>query len=154
MGLERVCKLDPEKDRGQGEHRQVTGRELVVPGGNASILFQSVEQALHPVALAVGLPVERPAMALVRATRNGGADAPLPQEAAHRAVAVAFVADNALRPTAWTARSPTFDCSVIQELREDGDFMAFAARQDKRHRLALSFRPHMDFRTEAATRAA
>jgi hypothetical protein len=76
---------EPDVDRGDVQGGLVAQGELVIAGGDRSVLFEQVDAALHGVALPVDLGVERrwaasgraagePVGLLVDLDRDGGGD--------------------------------------------------------------------------------
>lgn len=95
--LGRVCKArEPNQRRGYREHGRVVTRALFVPGRDAPVLLEAVDEPLDAVALPVQCPVEGPvtsvAGALVAAAGNDRAYPTLGEEPTHGRIAVALVA--------------------------------------------------------------
>ena len=114
------------------------------------MLLQPVDHALHPFSGAVDSAVKWPFLALVALPRDGDPDAVLPAILPDLSTAGALVAHGAV----GTALGPPSPCSLDGPLGHQGGkdlgLMPVAGRQDKRHELAVAFRPHVDLRTEAA----
>lgn len=135
------------------KHRQIASGELVVAGGNASELLQTVNETLHPIAFAVNLPIERAGAGLVGSTRDGVANTATTQEAAHGRKTVPLVADDPLGPFPWPSATRSLDRALAEQLLKDGDLMTLATCQHECDRLALAVGPEMEFGTQAAPRA-
>jgi hypothetical protein len=98
-GLGCVCKgRQPEHDHGQGNHGEVVGTAFLVAGGDAAEVFKAVDEALDPVAFAIGLPVKAALAPLVPAGGDHGRDAAGSQLLACARAGVGLVAGQAPRP--------------------------------------------------------
>lgn len=136
------------------KHGQITGSELIVAGGNASKLLQAIDQALHTIALAICFTVEGTGVGLVRAVRDGVANAASSQEVAHGWEAVTFVSHDPLRAFPRTSTSSSFHHPLGQQLLKGCKFVAFTAGQDEGDGLALPLGPDMDLGAETPLRTA
>ena len=125
-------RLQPQ-DRG-GEHPEgaVAVGALVVASGEAAKLFAAVDQALYPIAQAVGGAVERPSPGLGAEPRNGGANAAATAVGPVAAPCVRFVADDPLGAHPRAAAARPLDGPLLQQLREDGGFVLLARGEHER----------------------
>src|ERR687887_878241 len=71
--LGRVCKLQPEHDHRDQQHRLIIGRALLVPCGNAAALLKPIDQALDGIPEAIERPIKRARPALTPLPGNGDA---------------------------------------------------------------------------------
>jgi hypothetical protein len=107
-GLSDESRVEPDDDGSDHDHRPIVGGALFVAGSQAPPLLEAVDAALDHVAACVGRLVEGeratwPFVAshpLIAALGNGVRDVPLAQEPPTARVAVAFVSDDAIRPSA------------------------------------------------------
>lgn len=96
--------VEPNRQRGDDDHRPVIGRPLLEPNGDPTPLLEPVDAAFDDVAAAVGCLVERgcavgtrgPACALIAALGDDVSDAPAPQEQAAAVIAVALGGEQAV----------------------------------------------------------
>lgn len=86
------------------DHGEVVGGAFLVAGGDTALLFETVDQALHPVALAVGGLVEVGLAPLAFPGWDHGPDAAAAQAVPCRWAGVALVARHAPRPQARSTR--------------------------------------------------
>src|SRR6185437_6011520 len=98
--------------------------------------------------------VEGAGAALVRPMGDGVADAPAAAGLANRPAAVPLVADDTPGARAGAAPPRALDGDLLQQPREHRRLVRLARRQDDGERLALPFRPEVDFRRVAAPAAA
>src|SRR5262249_60209751 len=92
--------------------------KLFVAGGDGPMLLEAIDGALDDVALPVRLPVEaHPALGLVSAARNDGADPATAQVGTHGTTGIALVADDAARAAAGTASAHASDRPALQQGR-------------------------------------
>jgi hypothetical protein len=132
----------------------VVGGAFLVPGGDAPTLLEPVEQALHPVALAVGLLVEARPAALVGLGRDHRPDTAPAQGCAHRLAGVALVARQAARAQPWAPAPGALDGAPARQRRQRDLVVALARSQDEDDRLAVPLGPDVDLRTDPAPGAA
>src|SRR5262252_3628201 len=128
----------------------IVDRTLLIPGGQASVLLQPVDQPFHPFSGAVDGPVKGALLALVALPRDGDADTMLPAIVPDRSTAIALVAHDAVGTALGPPAPHPLDGSLGHQMGKDRRLMAMARRQDERHELAVAFGTDVDFRTEAA----
>jgi len=149
-----LVRLQPEQDRRQRQHACIVGSALFIARRDASELLQSIDQPLNAVAVAIPLPVKGAAAPLVHFVRNRHADATPPEIPANLPATVAFIGDDPLGSDTWAPAAAALDRSLLHHLREDDCLVPLAGGDHERQRFAATFRPQMDFRAEAALRAA
>jgi hypothetical protein len=148
-----VCKLQPEYDRGQVQHRQIVSSPFLIARGNASELFETIDQTLDFIPLPVEAVVKRAGAMLPAFAGNREADPMPPQVLSNRPAALGLIADEPLRTPLGTARSPTFHGALGHQGNQDFCLMTLPRREDEGHGLALALSPEMDFGTKAALAA-
>src|SRR5947209_19520240 len=89
----------PEGDRGDGQHREVVDSSLLVAGGDATKLLQTVDQPFDDVPPPVRVLVEADA-SLPLLPSNHHPNAPAPQVPPDLLAAVALVSSDSVRPHA------------------------------------------------------
>jgi hypothetical protein len=118
--------LQPDQDRGDGHHRQVVDRQLLVARRHAAVLLEPIDASLNLVALAVELAVEVPLSWLVRLGRDNGLDAPAPRRLARFATAIALVADDLVGAQARASLADALDRALIEEDLKLAQFVSLA----------------------------
>src|SRR5688572_7318418 len=129
----------------------VGGLQFLVAGGDGAVLLEAVDGALHPVALAVGRPVEADAAAgLVFAAWDDRSDAAKAQVGAYGTPRVAPVAAHPIGAHPGAAASRPRHRASLQQRRQLGRFLALAGGQQAAERLAAALGAQVDFRAEPA----
>src|SRR5512135_189498 len=90
--------LEPEKNRPDHDHCQIVDSALLVTAGDPAKLFQSVDQALHPIPQAIGFAIKEGIARLALFTGDHRLNATPTQVAAHRTTGISLVARQAARP--------------------------------------------------------
>ena len=145
--------LQPEEDSDDREARIGGGGELVVAGGNGSVLPEAVDEALNAVALPGGGTVEARMWALVAPGRDHRPDAPATQVPARRRAAGALVPDHALRPQpGWPPTRPPHR-PTVQQRRQRVLLVTLPTRQHPGEGLAASLGAQVELGSPAATAA-
>ena len=92
------AKLEPLQDHGDGDHGQVTGRQLFVAGGDPSEALEAIDRPLNDRSLTGALSVIVAGSHLVRSVRNNCFNLPVEQPVPQDTAAVALVPGDRLRP--------------------------------------------------------
>ena len=146
--------LQPELNRRDREHGEIVDRTFLIARGDATRLFQPIDQAFHAVAGAVDRAVKAPRSSLVPFPRDGVPNMAPPQVLPNGPATLALVAHDAAWPAARVTTPDAFDRALLHQLLEDDGFVPLARRQDKGDRLAAAFGTHVNFGAEAALAAA
>ena len=133
---------------------EIGAGELVVAGGEATVLLQAADQALDDVALAVGAPVHQAGPGLGGELRDDRGDAAAAEMIADRPAGVAAIGQQRSGSAAWPARAGTLDRTGGQQRRERGLLVALAGGQDEGDRPAAALAAQVQLAAEAAARAA
>ena len=133
---------------------EVGGGELVVSGGEMAVFFQTPDQPLDDVALAIDAPVHEPWPGLGSELRDDGGDAATAEVLADRAAGVATIGEQSLWSTARAAGARSPDRTRLHQGLERGLLVALAGRQDEGDGSPVPLAAHMELRAEAAPRAA
>ena len=147
-------RLKPEDSSGDHPENAETVAALVVAGSEAAKLLATIDQALHPIPLAIDGAVEWPAAAFLPLVRDGMADAPPAAVRAMPPPRVPFVAHHPVGAHARPTPAGPPHRPLLQELFEDGRFVLLAGGQQEGQQLAPTLRAEMDFGGEAAPAAA
>lgn len=150
IGLGRVCKLQPEQNRGDREHGEVVLGAFLIARGDPPELLEAVDQPLDAITQAVDRAIEYSGAALVAFAWDGVANVPPPQVGADLVTTVAFITDHPLGSLAWPSTSRPLDGTLLHQLFEDDGFVPLADGQDKGQGLATAFGPHVDLGAETA----
>jgi hypothetical protein len=152
--LGRVCKLQPEHDGCNEQHRMIVLGALLIPGRNPAILFEAIDQALHLVAQPVDSPIKRPRAALIPFAGNGEADPMLPQVTPDRPTAVGLIAHQAPRAPFGPATTGPFDRPLLQQAHQQRGLMPLPWGQEPGEGVPVALGPQMDVGAEAPLAAA
>src|SRR5258708_39707223 len=110
--------LRPEQDGRHRHYGEIVGGALLVAGGHAAALLQTIDEPLHLVAFAIEPTVEWAGSALVALVGDGVPDAMPTQPGADAPAAVAFVPHNAPRPMTGAPASFPHDTALLQQRLE------------------------------------
>jgi hypothetical protein len=149
-----VCKLQPEYNRCDEQHRVIVLGSLFIPGGNAPKLFEPIAQPLHPVAQPVDGAIKGSRAMCTVLARDGAANAMLPHVLAIRPTTVPLIADQPARASFRPPGSWPLHRALLQQGYQQRSLMPLSRRQEPREGLALALSPQMDFGAEAALAAA
>src|SRR5215475_13737123 len=142
--------LQPEHSARNQPEGTVTGRELVVAGGQGPEVLAAVDRPFHAGAQPVDRAVEGPGPPLRPQPRNRVADAAPATVGPRRSPGVALVADHALGSQPRPAPAGALDRPLRQQRGESGRLVALPRREHQRHRLATPLDPQVDLRRETA----
>jgi hypothetical protein len=146
--------LQPELNRRDREHGQIVDRTFLIARGDATRLFQPIDQAFHAVAGAIDRAVKATRSSLVPFPRDGVPNMSTPQVLPNGPATIALVANDASWPAARLTTPDAFERALFHELLEDDRFVTLASSQDKGNWLATAFGTNVNFGAEAAFAAA
>ncbi len=129
----------------------VTDRQFFVAGRHSPVLFEAVDEPLHPIPLAVGHAVEARVGRVRRPMGDEIADAAPPEIAPHRRAAVPLVSGQPVGAHPRPTRAVALDRACRQEGRQCDLLMALPAGQREDDWLATALGAEMDLGAEAAT---
>src|SRR4029453_15489037 len=142
-----------QHDRSDRDHRQVVGLALFVAGRDPAPRVEPVDGALHPVALAVGGPVEAALARLVGLARDHRPDAAAAQVAPQAGEAIALVARDRGGGGPGPAPRPP-DRAGLHERTQHRRLVALPGGGQDHHRLATAFDPKVQLGGVATAAAA
>jgi hypothetical protein len=154
MELGRVCKLQPEHNRCDEQHRMIVLGSLFIAGGNAPKLLEPIDQPLHLIAQSVDGTIKRSRAVFTALARDGAANPVLPQVLAVRQTTVPLIPDQPVRASFGPPGSWPLNRALLQQGHQQRSLMPLSRRQEPREGLALALGPQMDFGAEAALAAA
>jgi hypothetical protein len=128
----------------------IVNSALLVTGCKTSVVFQSIDQPLDPLAQAVDGPIKGAGPVFILLARDRDADTVASQVLPNLATTVSLVTDQTTRPAFGTPTPAPFHSPTFHQGFEGSGFVPLARGEDQRHQLAPAFRTDMDFCTEAA----
>jgi hypothetical protein len=128
--------------------------KLLVAGGDAAELLEAIDGSFHPIALAIGSPVEARVAWLVTAGGDHCTNTTLSQVGADGSIAEALVPSDTPRAEAWPTWARPLDLATLHQRRDKPRFVSLAATDDHDHGSATTLDPQVELGAEATPRAA
>src|SRR5258708_9169350 len=145
--------LRPEQDGRHRHHGEIVGGALLVAGGHAAALLETIDEPLHLVAFAIEPTVEWAGSALVALVGDGVPDAMLAEPLPDPPAAVASVPPQTLRPMTEGPASFPSDTALLQQRLAHRLVMSLPGAHQQHEWSAMPVRPHMELRGESAAAA-
>jgi hypothetical protein len=148
-----MWKLKPENNCRNHPQGAVALGQLLVPGRQASVLLEPVEEPLHPVAVPIHLSVERPAPPLIAQPWNGVPDAPASAEGPVTSARIPLVTRHPVGPYSRPATPTPLHLPLAQQLFKDRGLVPLAGGNHDGQRLAAALGSEVHLGAQAAPAA-
>lgn len=133
---------------------EVGAGELVVAGGEMAVLFQTPDQPLDNIPLAIDGPVDQAGPGLGGDLRDDGGDAAAPEVVADRPAGIAAIGQQGFWSTAWPTGSRSLDRTRRHQGLECRLLVTLAGGQDEGDGPSAALAAQVELRAEPAPRAA
>jgi hypothetical protein len=97
ISLEPVCKIRKQENGGNGNHSREVGSPFFIARGNATELFEAIDEPFHDVSLSIMVFVKRTSAMFIATPSNGAANMVTMEIASQGGTSVALVSHQALR---------------------------------------------------------